>query len=161
LFAFITKPSNLSSPVFLGFGFTALMMIGAAVSATTIGTVIGSWALAGAEKTPEAASISGSPSPAVLAKLFIRRHPWQSAATSKTARPGASWPAAGLASCHCLRRMVLDPPEFAETPGTGGPASSASPRLLPQLRRASPARWSRPASARYRTRARALRQWHP
>src|SRR5258708_7591074 len=41
LFAFTTKPSNLSSPVCFGFGFTALTMMGAAVSAMMIGTVAG------------------------------------------------------------------------------------------------------------------------
>src|SRR5207244_1495377 len=108
LFAFITKPSNLSSPVVLDFGFTALTMIGAAVSATMIGTVTGVCAPAGAEKTPDAASISGSPSQPILANLFIQRRPWQSARTSETARPGGSWPAAGLVSCHYPRRMVPD-----------------------------------------------------
>jgi len=41
LFAFNTKPSNLSSPVCFGFGFTAAMNDGRAVSATMIGTVAG------------------------------------------------------------------------------------------------------------------------
>src|SRR5205807_4217538 len=89
-FAFITKPSNLLSPVVLGLGFTALTIIGAAVSATMIGTVTGSCASAGAEETPAAASISGSPSPAILGNLLIQRRPWQSAGTSEIARPEES-----------------------------------------------------------------------
>src|SRR5260370_21440176 len=92
VFACITKPSNLSSPVGLGLGFTAATMMGNAVS-TMIGTVVtGSCAAAGQEKTPAAISISGSPNPAALMLLFIPRRPWQFAATLEIVRPVASWP---------------------------------------------------------------------
>src|SRR5216684_3273504 len=124
LFACITKPSNLSSPVGLGFGFTAPMMIGAAVSATMIGTVTGVCAAAGNEKPAAAASISGNPNAATLTILFIPRRPWQSAMTLEIARPGASWPAAGPAFCHFLPKKILGPLEFAATPGNGGRSAS-------------------------------------
>src|SRR5437667_9806860 len=100
LFAFITKPSNLSSPVVLDFGFTELTMIGAAVSATMIGTVTGVCAPAGAENTPDAARLSGSPSQPLLANLFLQRRPWQSGRTSEPPHPGAPWPAPGPRSRH-------------------------------------------------------------
>src|SRR6266404_5489690 len=74
LFACITKPSNLSSPVGFGFGLTAATMIGTAVS-TTIGTTTGTCAAAGEEKTPAAASINGSANPATLTLLVIPRRP--------------------------------------------------------------------------------------
>src|SRR5258708_32581719 len=128
LFACITKPSNLSSPVGFGFGFTASTMIGTAVS-TTIGTITGACAEAGEEKKPAAAIISGNPNTATLTILFIHRRPWQFAETLEIARPEASWPAAGLAFCHSLPKMIPDPPESAATPGSGGPPASA---LLPQ-----------------------------
>src|SRR5712692_6282518 len=88
VFAFITKPSNLSRPVGLGFGFTALTMIAAAVSATMIGTVTGVCAAAGEENAPATESISGTPNPAILTMLIIPRRPWQSAVILEIARPG-------------------------------------------------------------------------
>src|SRR5258708_32069890 len=110
-----------------------------------MGTVAGPGPAAGGGKTPAAASISGNPNPAILTILFILRRPWQSAATSKTARPGESWPAEVPTFGHSLAKNILDPPESAATPGSAGPASSAL--LLPlQPRRVWPARWSRPAS---------------
>src|SRR5260370_38471955 len=66
LFACITQPSNLSSPVSLGLGFTAALMMGAAVSTTMIAPVDRPCADAGAGKQPPAARISRHPAPADL-----------------------------------------------------------------------------------------------
>jgi len=83
------SPSNLSSPVSFGLGFTVLMMIGTAVS-TMIGTGCrrGLRSKPANKKRPPPVSISGNPNPAILTILFIHRHPWQFAVTLKIARPG-------------------------------------------------------------------------
>src|SRR4030088_3263181 len=67
VFAFITKPSNLLSPV--GLGFTAFTIIGPAVSITIGATVAGDWAWARGPNLPVAAT--GDISAAVLGSIFI------------------------------------------------------------------------------------------
>src|SRR5476651_350490 len=81
--ACITKPSNLLNPV--GLGFTALMMMGTAVSITMGATDAGVCAAA-PEHDNAVITAPTSNAPAILKRGFIPFHPWQCAVISGSVR---------------------------------------------------------------------------